>query len=109
MYADAPGFRRPPGEERLKDVSACIRMHQAVALASIKVSALKYEELLSDFAFNFNLRHYVEAMNKTEVEIKERVLAAVNVRFTVAVLLIIRKQISVNGGDIFRNVFSLQF
>jgi len=50
----------------------------------------------------------MKAMNKTEAEIKERVLAAVNVRFTVAVLLIIRKQISVNGGDIFRNVVSLQ-
>ena len=45
-------------------------------------------------------RRYIEAMNQTEAEIKERVLAAVNVRFTVAVLLVIRKQISVNGREL---------
>ena len=53
---------------------------------------------------------YVESLqmlNLTRDEIAEKVRRAVNVRFIVTVLFVMRQQISVNGGDILRNIFTL--
>ena len=53
---------------------------------------------------------YVESLqmlNLTRDEIAEKVKSAVNVRFIVTVLFVMRQQISVNGGDILRNIFTL--
>ena len=49
----------------------------------------------------------LQAMNLTRGEIAQRLLRAVNVRFVVTVALKAIQQISVNGGDILRNIFSL--
>jgi len=54
---------KAPGTKRLKlqydelerDASACMRRHQASALAPVK---LQYDEPPSNFAFKFNLRRY---------------------------------------------------
>ena len=50
----------------------------------------------------------LRAGNATEEEIKRKLGDAVNVRFVVTVALITRQQISVGGGDILRNIFTLE-
>jgi hypothetical protein len=82
---------------------------------------MKCDFLVSNVAYkrvNYLCRYaevaaaYVESLrnsplNLTRGEIVEKVANAVNVRFIVSVLLVLRQQISVNGGDILRNIFSL--
>jgi hypothetical protein len=65
------------------------------------VAADLYPEVAAAYAKSLRAR------NVTETEIKEKLLAAVNVRFVVTVAIITRQQISIGGGDILRNVFTL--
>ena len=43
----------------------------------------------------------------SDEEIRRKLRDAINVRFVVSVIVVARKQISVGGGDILRNVFTL--
>ena len=45
--------------------------------------------------------------NKTREEIRRSVASAVIVRFVVSIVLRLRLQLSVNGGDILRQVFTI--
>lgn len=87
--------------------------HAALRLAPQQVVPYAYSDPLSLGAVDLIpevAAAYVKSlreMNLTRSEIAERVANAVNVRFVVTVIFVLRKQISVNGGDIVRNIFSL--
>jgi hypothetical protein len=87
--------------------------HAAVRIAPDEFTPYTYADPLTVAAVDLipeKAAAYVEAlqaMNLTRGEIAQRLLRAVNVRFVVTVALKAIQQISVNGGDILRNIFSL--
>ena len=87
--------------------------HAAVRIAPDEFTPYTYADPLTIAAVDLipeKAAAYIEtlrAMNLTRGEIAQRLLRAVNVRFVVTVALKAIQQISVNGGDILRNIFSL--
>ena len=87
--------------------------HAAVRIAPDEFTPYTYADPLTVAAVDLipeKAAAYVEALqaiNLTRGEIAQRLLRAVNVRFVVTVALKAIQQISINGGDILRNIFSL--
>ena len=88
--------------------------HVALRIAPEQITPFVYTDPLSVGAVDLIpevAAAYAQSLKKTtnltRAEIAERVRSAVNVRFIVSVLFITRQQISVNGGDILRNIFTI--
>ena len=87
--------------------------HAAVRLGPQKVTPFFYTDPLALAAVDLipevavAYANSLREMNITDKEIRERLASAVNVRFAVTVVFVMRQQISVNGGDILRNIFTL--
>ena len=88
--------------------------HAALRLAPDEVTPFAYSDPLAVAAVDMlpevavAYAESLRAANATEEEIKRKLGDAVNVRFVVTVALITRQQISVGGGDILRNIFTLE-
>ena len=105
---------RPIATTLFAGVAARSWNHAALRLAPDEVTPFAYSDplalaavdLLPEVAVAY--AESLRAANATEEEIKRKLGDAVNVRFVVTVALITRQQISVGGGDILRNIFTLQ-
>ena len=87
--------------------------HKAIRLAPEEITPYTYSDPLQLVAADLYpevANAYVESLrlkNITDADILQKLLSAVNVRFVVTVAVITRQQISIGGGDILRNVFTL--
>ena len=105
---------RPIATTLFAGVAARSWNHAALRLAPDEVTPFAYSDplalaavdLLPEVAVAY--AESLRAANATEEEIKRKLGDAVNVRFVVTVALITRQQISVGGGDILRNIFTLE-
>ena len=105
---------RPIATTLFAGVAARSWNHAAIRLAPDEVTPFAYSDplalaavdLLPEVAVAY--AESLRAANATEEEIKRKLGDAVNVRFVVTVALITRQQISVGGGDILRNIFTLE-
>ena len=87
--------------------------HAALRLAPEEITPYAYADPLALAAADLYpevAAAYVRSLRAagtSDEEIRRRLRDAINVRFVVTVIVVARKQISVGGGDILRNVFTL--
>ena len=105
---------RPIATTLFAGVAARSWNHAALRLAPDEITPFAYSDPLAVAAVDLlpevavAYAESLRAANATEEEIKRKLGDAVNVRFVVTVALITRQQISVGGGDILRNIFTLE-
>ena len=87
--------------------------HAALRLAPDEITPYAYADPLALAAADLYpevAAAYVRSLRDagtSDEEIRRKLRDAINVRFVVSVIVVARKQISVGGGDILRNVFTL--